>query len=86
MLTTQEKKTIRDMSIGDKVTFKKDGTIVFRLGFFYRHGNDCDKFANGVLCRLNKRFGEHAFKIVEADERWNAWPKDSYWTATLVKM
>jgi len=40
--------------IADAVSKRKDGTIVIRRGFFYRHGKDCEDFRIAVCKHLNQ--------------------------------
>jgi len=56
----------------DKLILKKDGSFEFRRGFFYRHGQTTEKYANAI-----KQVFPRA-TIVESFENWQPWPRDSY--------
>ena len=76
-----KKKTKEAMTIlagevhADRMLSKRDGTFEMRFGFFYRHGKTSEKMAIRVL-----QYGGASVKIVNHSERWQAWPKDSYWS------
>ena len=40
--------------VADQVSKRKDGTIVIRRGFYYRHGHDAQDFFLSVCKHLNK--------------------------------
>ena len=40
--------------VADSVSKRKDGTIVIRRGFFYRHGKDAQDFSLSVGAALSK--------------------------------
>lgn len=62
----------------DAFTVKKDGTVVFKKFYFYRHGQTAEGFAS----RMNKIVGEKMV-LVDTFDSWNAWPKDSYFAAVF---
>ena len=64
----------------DRMLTKRDGTFEMRFGFFYRHGKNSEKMALRVVRKAGA-----SVKIVEHFERWQAWPKDSYWVV-IVKV
>jgi hypothetical protein len=65
----------------DRMISKKDGTLELRRGFFYRMNMDADKW--GVKClRAIKAAGIDA-SLVDTEEIWQAWPKDSWFSATI---
>ena len=59
----------------DKITFKRDGTIVAKRGYFYRHGMDENKMADKLVASLKAEGIE--IEVVDKYDDWNAWPKDS---------
>lgn len=59
----------------DKLTFKKDGTIEGRRGYFYRHGQSPQGVANQLKTALSGEGIE--ITIIDAYDDWKAWPKDS---------
>lgn len=61
------------LGVADKLTFHHDGTITAKRSFFYRHGGSSEKMAQRILARIPKSV------IIEQDEVWANWPKDSYW-------
>jgi len=70
-------KTVRDKVSSDRITCHKDGTFTAKKFFFYTHGYDEDKFAERVTESLEK-IGLKIY-VLETAERWNNWPKDSWW-------
>ena len=69
------KKMIEESPIhSDRVIFRKDGTVSFRFGFFYRFGKTAESYAE----QIKKTFPHHV-EIVDFQEVWQAWPRDSYW-------
>ncbi len=59
----------------DSLTFKKDGTIVGKRGYFYRHGADENKVANNLKTVLAGQGIE--IQIVDAYDDFKPWPKGS---------
>ena len=59
----------------DKLTFKKDGTIVAKKGYFYRHGDSPEKTANNLKTKLSHLGIE--IEIKDAYDDFKPWPKDS---------
>ncbi len=58
-------RSIRDaleLGIADSVSKRKDGTIVIRRGFYYRHGKDAQDFALAVGAALKKAGVEYSVK------------------------
>ena len=75
--------------IADSVSRRRDGSIVIRRGYFYRHGQDAEDFRIAVCKRLNdagfqysvKDYGDHwaAFKggasLAKSSHWWvEIWP------------
>ena len=77
------RKHLRQATVGvaDSVSFKRDGTLVFKRGYFYRHGMDEQKFAKHVLYLLEQA-GVTA-TLVSARDRWAPWPRDSFFEVTV---
>jgi hypothetical protein len=59
----------------DKLTFKKDGTIEGRRGYFYRHGQSPEGVANQLKAALSGQGIE--ITIVDSYDDFKSWPKDS---------
>lgn len=82
-MDTKMKQAVRAAADGacDGVTFHKDGTVSFRWSYFYRMGRDADSFA----CKVQRQLEAAGFQVndVEASDRWAAWPKTSYFVATM---
>jgi hypothetical protein len=59
----------------DKLTFKKDGTIEGKRGYFYRHGQTPDSVAKQLESALK---GEGInIQVIDAYDDFKPWPKDS---------
>ena len=43
---------LRDNVIADQISRNRDGNIVFRRSYFYRHGQDAQSFANDIQQQL----------------------------------
>ena len=59
----------------DKISFKRDGTILAKKGYFYRHGLSPEKMAETLKNSLNAEGIE--IEVIDKYDDWNAWPKDS---------
>jgi hypothetical protein len=59
----------------DKLTFKKNGTIEGKRGYFYRHGQTPEKVAEQLKTALLSQGIE--IEIVDAYDDFKPWPKDS---------
>jgi len=59
----------------DKLTFKKDGTIEGRRGYFYRHGQSPQSVAEQLKKALSSQGIE--IQIVNSYDDFKPWPKDS---------
>ena len=69
------KKQVREALSGkgiDRVIAKKDGTFEARRSYFYRNGMTVVRFAEIVKSAVPN------VQILEERDRWNAWPRDSY--------
>ena len=71
----------------DQVSKRKDGTIVIRRGFFYRHGQDAEGFRIAVCKALNRTGLKYSIK--DYGEHWAAFKggaslaKQSHWWVEL---
>jgi hypothetical protein len=81
MLTAAQRKMIRENVSEDKITFKKDGTVEFKRGYFYHMGQTPD----GVAARATASLAKIGLKAVTIDTRdeFRAWPRDSWLVAVL---
>lgn len=59
----------------DKISFKKDGTIVAKKSYFYRHNETAQSISAKLASVLNDNGVE--IEIVEYYDDWKPWPKDS---------
>jgi len=80
ILTSADKKKLKtafeNVVTGiDKLTFKKDGTIEGRRGYFYRHGQSPEGVANQLKDALSGQGIE--IQIVRSYDDYKSWPKDS---------
>ena len=80
IMTAAQKKSLKNVfenSITgvDKITFKRDGSIVAKRGYFYRHGMDENKMADKLVASLKAEGIE--IEVIDKYDDWNAWPKDS---------
>ncbi len=60
-------------SIVDKISISRAGVITAKRVFFYRHGCSAKKLAEEIQKALPEA------KILNSEERWNPWPRDSFW-------
>ena len=79
-LTPQDRKKLKDAFesrvIGvDKISFKRDGTIVAKQGYFYRHGATPEKLAEQVKGQLAAAGIE--IEVTDTYDDFKPWPKDS---------
>lgn len=79
LMSAAHKQTIREEVSADKVIFKKDGAVEFRRHYFYTHGMTADAFASRVQDDLRRAGFAARWSAVE--DRWAAWPRDSYFRA-----
>ncbi|MDO8640863.1 MAG: hypothetical protein Q7R33_04915 [Nitrosarchaeum sp.] len=70
-----------NLSIDNLKYSDKKGGFVFKRSYFYRHGMDSNKFAQGMIQRTQK-LGLTP-KLVDSHDNWNAWPKDSWFEAVI---
>lgn len=80
-MDAKTKKAIRDGVSADKITFKSDGSVVFKSSYFYRHGRSAESFGANVEAAL-KRAGLRPISL-ETQDAWAAWPKTSYFIAKV---
>ncbi len=73
----------------DTISKRKDGTVVLRRGFFYKHGFSADQFVNHIMSRLID-YGISA-RIVDSGEVWKAFKggsttaNSSHWFVVLAE-
>jgi hypothetical protein len=80
ILSPSDKKTLKTafetVNTGiDKLTFKRDGSIEARRGYFYRHGQSPQSVADQLKKALNSQGIE--IKIIDMYDDFKPWPKDS---------
>jgi hypothetical protein len=83
MLTNTTKKLIKNAitNASDNITFRKNGEIVVRRSYFYKHGMDSAQLAE--RCAADLKAAGFNPVIVSDEDKWAAWPKTSYFVATL---
>jgi hypothetical protein len=59
----------------DKLSFRRDGTIIAKRGYFYKHGNTPDKIADNLKTKLEAH--GLTINIVNTYDDFKPWPKDS---------
>jgi|688.fasta_scaffold407146_2 hypothetical protein len=80
IMTPAEKKQLKNafetvVTGIDKLTFKKDGTIEGKRGYFYKHGQTPDGTAKQLESALK---GEGInIQVIDAYDDFKPWPKDS---------
>ena len=55
-------------SLADSVSKRRDGSIVIRRGFYYRHGVDAESYKIAVCKKLNESGLQ--YKIKDYGEKW----------------
>lgn len=68
MTTMTTMKQIRECFHADQISRKKDGSIVFRDEYFYRHGRTPEGFRDRVCAALNKAGINH--RVEEFGDHW----------------
>jgi hypothetical protein len=58
-------------SLADSVSKRRDGSIVIRRGFFYRHGQDAESYKIAICKELNSCDGM-PYAIKDYGEKWTA--------------
>ena len=58
-------------SLADSVGRKRDGSIVIRRGFYYRHGQDAESYRIAVCRCLNKQEGM-PYSLKDYGEHWTS--------------
>jgi hypothetical protein len=65
-----------------------DGVFKFKRSYFYRHGSSADKYAASIeasIKKLSEKLGiKLEPKIIDASDSWAAWPKTSYFKASIA--
>lgn len=75
-LTKAERHSL-ELHLGN-VTFHRDGTVTYKVTYFYRHGRSEDRLAAEVLGLFP------GSAIVDKGDHFAAWPKDSYFWVRFV--
>jgi hypothetical protein len=52
----------------DQISRQPDGTIIFRNGYFYRHGNTSDRFQQNVTDALTRAGITHT--VIDSGDKW----------------
>jgi len=81
MLTSKQKRTIREQINEDRMIFATDGTVTFKRSYFYRHGYSPEIFADRLVSEL-KSIGFNAAPV-ELKDAYANWPRTSYFVARL---
>lgn len=68
---------IQDQIIADKCSLRK-GIYTAKWFFFYSHGATAQSWANKVTNVFPKA------EIISANQRWNAWLKDSWFEVCFI--
>lgn len=84
-MATQWQKSVKAVLVGgdvhsDHIICKKDGSVVVKHSYFYRHNNTADKWAARVGAALD---GKVDYDRIDADDAWAQWPTTSYFVATV---
>lgn len=61
----------------EKFSVKKNGDIEIMRSYFYRHNDTAEKFASRTANALR----DSKLTWVRSEDRWAAWPRDSYFVA-----
>jgi hypothetical protein len=74
-LFTQEEemttlKQIKDVVSADQISRQKDGSVMFRRGYFYHHGQTAEGFRDGISAALIKAGIDH--RIEDCGDHWAA--------------
>lgn len=56
--------------VADSVAKKKNGNIIIRRGYFYRHGMDSDKFVGAIANRLKAAGIEAAATLIDYGDHY----------------
>lgn len=65
----------------DSIRCRKNGNVEVKRGYFYTFGMTAEKYA-GAIRECLERDGIPA--QVSGEDHWAAWPKESYFLATIV--
>ncbi len=82
----QVKRALTDSTVifPDNLVCKADGSVVVKRSYFYRHGWTAERFAEQVAAAIATDLGLNADQFsVEGTDQWAAWPKTSYFVATV---
>lgn len=81
MSNTAFRNAIRRAVCADQITFRENGTTVFKRSYFYRHGQSAESFAEQV--RQQVALAGFVPCHVQAEDKWAAWPRVSYFVVTM---
>lgn len=65
----------------DKI-IKSKGIFKFKDFFYYKHGKTAESFKVKIVKELNK-LGINSIDVIDYFERWQAWPKDSWFEVSI---
>lgn len=75
----RDKKVVAAVTaIGDSVRFSKNGEYTVKRGFFYRHGNTCERMAQAIKAAVPNA------RITLCEEHYNSWPRDSWFEVRFM--
>jgi hypothetical protein len=64
---------LRDWVVADSIGKTKNGTVKFRMGFFYTHGRTSENYKMQIMRELNdlcRNAGAKLFTIVDCGMQW----------------
>ena len=61
---------IRQSVVADQISRKRDGSIVFRDGYFYRHGQTPEQFRDRIIASMDKTGLK--FTVTDFGDHWAA--------------
>jgi len=64
----------------ENIKVKRDGTVEVRRGYFYRHGNTGQLWADEVTKKLS------TLATIKGGDHWAEWPKPSYFYAIISEV
>lgn len=56
-------------ALADSVSKRRDGSIVIRRGFYYRHGQDAESFKIAI-CKVLNKSDDMPYSIKDYGEHW----------------
>ena len=63
---------LNEVIVAEQISKKRDGSghFIFREGYFYRHGNSLQRFADKIASQLNDQGFE--FEIIDQGDHWTS--------------